>query len=490
MADKALAYDPTDAASIFAYSEGLLHHTLYQAVNNLDPTITKDILKHAGKGGLGQMVEKYYFGYEPNSNPTADFEEAGVELKTTPLKELKTQTLGIKERLVCDMIDYCTVVDETFEESTFFKKSVLMLIIFYLHIKGADLCDLEFLYSVLWQIKEKDLLIIRQDYELIVNKIRAGKAHELSEGDTMYLGACRKGQKGDSLRKQPFSEFGAPRRAFSLKTSYMRTILDFVQKSGSDMATNTDVDIKALQLVKTKDLKNKTFEQILIDRFAPYIGLDYRQIGRKFKTTISPREKSKYATAAKRIMLKGLTRFDEADEIQKAGIIAKTIRVQKNGTIKESMSFENINYEEVLNNDEWTDSRWYEICTSKFMFIIYREVDDKPKSWGNEPRYVLDRLVFWTMPNSDLDIAEKYWANIRQNVLADTITDESNTYWRQKDHNCFHVRPKAAVSAVKHISPISGIAVPKKAYWFNGEYVSKIIREIYGPEWAEKFKAK
>ena len=72
-------------------------------------------------------------------------------------------------------------------------------------------------------------LIIKQDYETIVSKIKAGKAHELSEGDTLYLAACRKGQKGDSLRKQPFSDIGAPQRAFSLKPAYMRTILDFVK---------------------------------------------------------------------------------------------------------------------------------------------------------------------------------------------------------------------------------------------------------------------
>ena len=35
--------------------------------------------------------------------------------------------------------------------------------------------------------------IIKDDYEKIVRKIQNGRAHELSEGDTMYLGACTKG---------------------------------------------------------------------------------------------------------------------------------------------------------------------------------------------------------------------------------------------------------------------------------------------------------
>lgn len=76
----------------------------------------------------------------------------------------------------------------------------------------------------------KDLLIIKQDYDVIINKISKGLAHTLSEGDTMYLGACRKGQKGDSLMPQHGNEQGAPRRAWSLKTAYMRTVLAEVKR--------------------------------------------------------------------------------------------------------------------------------------------------------------------------------------------------------------------------------------------------------------------
>ena len=38
-----------------------------------------------------------------------------------------------------------------------------------------------------------DLKIIEEDYKTIIDKIAEGKAHELSESDTMYLGACTKG---------------------------------------------------------------------------------------------------------------------------------------------------------------------------------------------------------------------------------------------------------------------------------------------------------
>lgn len=188
-------YDTQNAESIFRFSKGLLHKSLTEAVCAIDDSIKAENIVASGKGGLGQMVEKYYYGYEPNNDSGPDFKEAGVELKTTPLKKLANEELAIKERLVCDMIDFCAVVTMPFEESLFYKKSLLMLIIFYLHDKGKEPRDLEFLYSVLWKLKDKDLTIIRHDYETIIKKIKEGKAHELSEGDTMYLGACRKGKK-------------------------------------------------------------------------------------------------------------------------------------------------------------------------------------------------------------------------------------------------------------------------------------------------------
>lgn len=35
--------------------------------------------------------------------------------------------------------------------------------------------------------------VIQSDWEKIVNKVKIGEAHNLSEGDTLYLGACTKG---------------------------------------------------------------------------------------------------------------------------------------------------------------------------------------------------------------------------------------------------------------------------------------------------------
>ena len=157
-------YDRKDKWSILEYSKKILGKTLEQAVYPEEVKVRK------GTGRLGQLVEEYFFGYGVNSNPSADFTEAGLELKVTPLKELKNKVLAIKERLVCNMIDYDVDQNRSFEESHVYQKCAYMLILFYLHKAGIPVQQLLFIYSVLWKIPEKDLLIMKQDYEKIIGK--------------------------------------------------------------------------------------------------------------------------------------------------------------------------------------------------------------------------------------------------------------------------------------------------------------------------------
>ena len=334
-----LAYDRTNKWSILEYSKKLLGKTLEEAIA---PTQIEEL---KGKGRLGQLVEKYFFGYDINSNQEADFSEAGLELKCTPLKELTTKVLAIKERLVLTMIDYSEDHKKPFEESHVYMKCMFMLILFYLHEAGVTAQQLKFIYSVLWQIPEKDLLIMKQDYETIIGKIKAGKAHELSEGDTTYLGACRKGQKGDAdvvytLPNGQKAEIPAPKRAFSLKTQYMRTILEFAKKTGGQGTYNTSAIVGGYgpQLITEQELMTKSFEDILLDRFKPYYGLTYDELVKALGCEGS-KAKSKYFLVANEILTeKGSRGVDvtKSEEFKKSGIVIKTIRLTKSGRSAEA----------------------------------------------------------------------------------------------------------------------------------------------------------
>ena len=463
-------YDVTDKHSIWEYSKNLLGKTLEETVGH---ELAED---NTGKGRLGQMVERYFFGYEPNSNPTPDFEEAGVELKCTPLKELANKSLQIKERLVCSMIDYSEDYKHPFKESHVYIKCAVMLILFYLHQAKVPVQHLQFLYSVLWQIPEKDLLIMEQDYDKIVAKIRCGKAHELSEGDTTYLGACRKGQKGDTdvyytLPNGKCCDTPAPRRAFSLKPQYMRTILDFIQNYGEPAGVNTSALVEGYGkgLISKEELKKQSFEHILLERFKKYVGKSYSELCEIFGLEES-KAKSKYALIANAILTVHGTRGDDvtkSEEFRKSGIRIKTIRLQKSGRPKEAMSFENINYFDILQEDDWYDSRLYELFTSRFLFIVFQDCGNK-----GEEDYRLQKAFFWTMPYEDLKAAEPYWQNIKDNVAANRI--DPAYFYRESEHRKFHVRPKAKDSSDLADNPNGG-KCKKYCYWFNHEYIQHIV---------------
>lgn len=473
--ENTLPYDKTDPISIYEYALPLIDHTLRECVGDA----AVEGFDSKNKGELGQMVEELYYQYKPNSSPEPDFEEAGVELKTTGLKKLKDLTLQIKERLVVDMINYSEVVNQTFEMSMFYKKFRLLLLLFYLYEKGVEQFDRYFIYVVLWKIPEKDLLIIKNDYDVIINKIKNGEAHLLSEGDTEYLGACRKGSKNSPLRQQPFSDVRAPGRAFSLKPAYMRTVLEFVRKSKSKSVVNFEYKEKKLQIATLSELRNDTFENIVLRKFDDYKGKSYEQLcsilGRRYDTS-----KDKYARIASRIIMGNNKVANLSEEFRKAGLQLKTIRIEADGRIREAMSFENINYSEVFETEEWIDSRLYEIFSGRFLFVFFRadggkiEYENKKGKVVTENTYALDKAFFWTMPVDDLKHAEQYWMHIRQTILDDHIHPD---FFNNPRNKRFHVRPKGRDSKDLAINPNNpeGNRVKKYCYWFNKEYVKEIV---------------
>lgn len=468
-------FDRDDPLSIYEFSRSLIGHSLHSLFGD-------DVLDKAkgGKGKLGQMVEELFFGYKNNSKQEADF--GLVELKCTPLLKSKTDgSYRIKERLVCTMIDYFDLVNTKFEESHLLEKCGLMLLLFYLHINDVQAYDLEFLFRVLWKLPEKDLIQIKKDYDTIADKVRKGEAHLISEGDTLYLGACRKGQKGDALQKQPYSTEGAKKRAFSLKPNYMRYVLSHVIDSGTDHYTNyTSPKKEKFELVTASDLQSNSFENILLSRFNNYYGLNFLEICKKLK--IKPYQaKNKYADVCGLIASNGVSkRLSMAEEFLKSGITMKTIRIKESGMPKEAMSFKNIDYCEVYDNDKWEESELYEIFTNRFLFVVFKPVKGQQITLHNnrtnkdvtEPLYVLDKVFFWTMPTSDLYFAKIYWEHIRKNVLNNKISLDA--FWGIGDHRKFHVRPKAVTKNQLAVNPNGGYC-PKYCYWFNQDYIKRII---------------
>ncbi|WP_312084379.1 Sau3AI family type II restriction endonuclease [Epilithonimonas hominis] len=310
-----LPYNPEDKKSIIEFAMLLKDKSLRQVC---DETAIKNDRK--GKGHFGQILEEFYFQYKPNSDAEPDFPIAKLELKSSPLKQLKNNEYRSKERLVLNIINYINVVNQNFENSDFIKKNASILLIFYLHQAGYDILDYLIKLVDEWSFPSTDLEIIKKDWETITKKIADGKAHELSEGDTFYLGACTKGANASTIRKQPFSEIPAKQRAYSFKQGYVNHII-------ASIAGETK-EVYGKLIPSVKEAKKKTIEEIVIEKFKPYYGKTTEEILDKTGVELNTSAKSFYANLTKAIL--GIELNKEIEEFEKAEIQVKTVRLKEN----------------------------------------------------------------------------------------------------------------------------------------------------------------
>lgn len=462
-----LPYNPKDKNSVIGYAKKLKGKSLRQVC---DPNILEH--SYSGKGNFGQVLEKFYFGYEPNSTAEADFAQIGMELKSSPLKQLKNNEYRSKERLVLNIINYFNVVNQNFENSDFIKKNANILLIFYLHQAGYDILDLVIKLVDEWSFPSTDLEIIKKDWETITKKIADGKAHELSEGDTFYLGACTKGANASSVRKQPFSEIPAKQRAYSFKQGYVNHIIASI--------ANEPTEIYGKLIPSVAVAKKQTIEEIVISKFKPFYGKKEEEILEKLDLDLNRKAKSFYANLTKAIL--GISLDKEIEEFEKAEIIVKTVRLKENNLPKEDISFPTFKYEEIVNED-WENSDFKDILEHKFLFVFFQFENDK---------LVLRKVKFWNMPYLDLQEVEKVWIKTQQVVAKGEIVKEIKT-----DKNGKEVRftnfPNKKLSSISHVRPHAKDAsdtcplpktdkltkkneYTKHCFWLNNSYVRN---EIY-----------
>lgn len=471
-----LLYNPNDKNSVIEYAKKLKGKSLRQICDS-------SILDHtySGKGNFGQVLEKFYFGYEPNSTAEADFAQIGMELKSSPLKQLSNNEYRSKERLVLNIINYLNVVNQDFENSDFIKKNASILLVFYLYQAGYDILDLVVKLVDEWSFPSTDLEIIKKDWETITKKIADGKAHELSEGDTFYLGACTKGANSLSVRQQPFSEIPAKQRAYSFKQGYVNHIIASISNEPNEIYG---------KLITTNDLaKKQTIDEIVISKFKPYYQKTIEQLVDIFQLDfINKNSKQYFSLISKAILNKILEvplnkkAVNYLEEFDKAEIQIKTVRLKENNMPKEDISFPTFKYEELVTED-WENSDFKDILEHKFLFVFFQFENDK---------LVLRKVKFWNMPYSDILEAEKVWLKTQKIVSKGEIVKDIKTgkdgklsrltNFPDKEFNkVSHVRPHAKDSSDTYPLPKKDKLTKQKEYtkhcfWLNNSYVRD---EIY-----------
>ena len=483
-------FNPRDKESIFNYAQNLKGKSfrdVYDESNSLGKTrLAREEVDSFGvpyedksrKGGLGELIEERYFHYRIDNQTKADFEEAEVELKVTPFKVNKNGTVSAKERLIISMINYMKIVNMEFFTSNAWEKLKNLLLIYYLwEPQVEDRLDYIIHFIYMFSPVGEDLEIIKKDFYKIKQKVLDGKAHELSEGDTMYLGAATKSATSRNRTQQPNSNVPAKPRAFSLKTSYMTYVLrnHIVGSAASEDKI----------LVGTSE---KEFEKYVLDEIYKFKNMRDSDLFLKFFSEPNLKGKDKYSRLALRIL--GV-KTKNAEEFAKANIVVKAIRIDRNNKIRESMSFPTFKIMELIEQD-WEESDVYNYFSeTRFLFVVYKESDR---------HFYLKGAKFWHMPTSDIEGSLRFeWERavkiFKQGVefiVKGPKHPVKNNLPKKSNTRILHVRPHATKSAylingVKYgngeierdtdLLP-NGDRMTKQCFWLNNDYVRKHIEEI------------
>lgn len=460
-----LPYNPNDKDSIISFAKLLIGKSVGLEYKQDLPRLN---LSTRDKGRLGKIIEELYFKYKPNPKPEADFRKAGLELKSAGLlKQKRKGNFVAKERLVLNIIDYELIISQSFDLDFLTGKNAHLLLVFYLYEQGVDILDSIIKLVGDWAYNSTDLEIIRKDWEYIKQKVAEGRAHELSEGDTFYLGACTKGANANSTRTQPFSDIPAKQRAYSLKQGYVNHII-------ASIAGETK-EVYGRLIPSIAVAKKQTIEDIVISKFEPYYGKTIEQILSLTGVKINITAKSFYANLTKAIL--GIELDKEIEEFEKAEITVKTVRLKENNLPKEDISFPNFKYEEIV-NEEWNDSNFKDILEHKFLFVFFQ--------FENE-ELVLRKVKFWNMPYADIQKAEKVWTKTKEIVAEGNIVKEIKkgirytNFPNKKFNSVSHVRPHATNEADTYPLPTKDKLTKaneytKHCFWLNNTYVRD---EIY-----------
>lgn len=374
----------------FKTEEELLEYTSKIKGKTFKEIDSEELLKNTSlnrqKGVLGHVVETGFYKYSLNNDSKADFEELGIELKVTGYVKNKNGSVRAKERLVLSKINFNEIINETFETSHVLGKCEKMLLIWYEYDKEKNAEDFLITDYQLYDMSQ-DIKIFENDFKIIKGKVLEGKAHELSEGDTSYLGACTKARTSSDRTTQPFSDIPPKPRAYSLKNAYMTGILRDKSKNPT--------------LISFSNFT--TVESYVKDKLNPYFGKRqieiYETLTQKRFTEKIPKNFSKMISD---LLIGKDKELPEKDDLfKKTRYLIKNTSLNKNGTPKERLSFRNLRLDEF--EEQWETSEWKQFFEETTFILIGYIAENKEKN-GYRKLHAVKTITFSA---EEIDLFEK-----------------------------------------------------------------------------------
>lgn len=159
--------------------------------------------------------------------------------------------------------------------------------------------------------------------------------------------------------------------------------------------------------------------------------------------------------------------------------VVKTIRLDKYGRLKESMSLPTFKYQDIV-TEEWETRSLREYFSQKvFAFIVFR-ADGK--------ELFLHNMMIWKMPSNVLETGVRpAWQSMHDLLENGSIVkyiDDAGRYFTffpsSTENPYVHVRPHAQSRNDTYPLPVADkltglVCYPKHSFWLNRAYVLKII---------------
>lgn len=265
----------------------------------------------------------------------------------------------------------------------------------------------------------------------------------------------------------------ARKRAFCFKNSYMTYVLNhYIAGKTSDNSILKDAGA----------LKKKSFEEILEDIVNKYVGMSDKELCEKFGREYN-NNKAQWNDLACKILS---IRDEHADEFEKANIKVKTIRIEENNTMKESMSFPPFKFMDLV-EEEYDESTLHDYFEeTRLFFFVWKKV---------EGIYRVKGCQLWNMPHYDLEVTvRKEWNRykhiIQQGVEFSKCVDSNgnisfkNNLPNKSETKIIHIRPHATKAAYRfkngeeygnverdaNMLP-NGEYMTTQSFWINNSYI-------------------
>lgn len=431
-------YDPSSEESISQYVRALSNRFLR------DLCLEKDLERYSNKkdkGAIGKTIEYGVFYIEPNNSPEPDF-DIGIELKVTGLKHTKGRELVAKERISIGQINFDDILNgQSFDESLH-NKLHKMLVVFYEYEKDIEIRNIRIDTAVIWEFKDDDLKVIMNDWNIIRDCIKQGR--ELSSRLTSYLEPMPKGKNAKDM-----TDCGGrkvKKRGFGLKRSYVNSIYTSTR---NQKTTYLEGD------------HSKPFDTLILERFDRFAGKDISLIQIALNIDIGS-SKQRLAILS-RYMFCGKNP-KHIDELEKAGIMMKTVRIGPDGRPNEPMTFPAFDYIEVAEST-WDDSEFRETLDYKVLLMIFD--DDRQ---GN---VIFRKAALWLIPEEDLGTVRSEWEAVHYSIADDRY--EFVTH--QKDAEIVFVKPHGTKKNRSTKGP-DGNDHPRMCFALTQDYIAKVVKNL------------